>query len=105
MYRYRQIAQVKYGHMSDYFATLREVLDLADARGYGRPTVLMPVVGTVNEIVIEFEYDSYEAWETDMVATARDQEFNAAMVRLSSHVVQGSARDELFTEPPQVERE
>ncbi|MDX1657913.1 MAG: hypothetical protein R3343_03745 [Nitriliruptorales bacterium] len=102
MYRYRQIAQVKYGHMSDYFASLRKLLELAAERGYQRPSVLMPVVGTVNELVIEFKYDTYEAWERDRVRTAQDEQFRDAMVELATHVVQGSARDELFTTPPQL---
>ncbi|MDX1621381.1 MAG: hypothetical protein R3320_10350 [Nitriliruptorales bacterium] len=102
MYRYRQIAQVKYGHLADYFSALRELIAIAEERGYQQPTVLMPVVGTVNELVIEFEYDSYEAWEHDRVRTAQDERFRTAMVSLATHVVQGTARDELFTQPPQL---
>ena len=102
MYRYRQIAQIKYGHLADWFAALRDLIEIAEERGYQQPTVLMPVVGTVNELVIEFEYDSYEAWERDRVRTAQDEQFRGAMVALADHVVQGTARDELFTQPPQL---
>src|SRR2546430_16829309 len=55
-YRLRMISTVKYGQFGAYFATLKRLVEINDARGWAPMRVLVPTVGTNNEVVFEIEY-------------------------------------------------
>lgn len=100
MYRYRQTAQVLYGHFADYLGALEELNEIAADRGWRTSSFWVPVAGASNEIVLEVEYDSLAQYEEETNQLQSDAEFMKVVRRASQFVVQGSARDEILTAAP-----
>lgn len=99
-YRFRLIAEVKYGHFGDYLKTWKKLNAVTRDRGWTPARLLVPTAGSNNEIVAEFEYPDLATFERENNAFYADQEAFEAFRAGAEFVVQGSARSELYEDVP-----
>jgi hypothetical protein len=100
MYRFRTIAQVKYGHFKDYWELSKKLNELARERGWNEFTILTHVAGAGNEVVAEADYPDLATFEKESDAFQSDAEAMNLNRSFAEHVVQGSARTELLATVP-----
>ena len=101
MYRFRTIAQVKYGHFKDYFELSTKLNELARERGWTEFTILSHVAGVGNEVVAEADYPDLATFEKEGDAFQSDTEAMNLNRSFAEHIVQGSARTELLATVPE----
>jgi hypothetical protein len=99
-YRFRLIAKVKYGHFVDYLKTWRKLDAIIRDRGWVAARLLVPTVGSDNEVIAEFEYSDLAAFERENKAFYADEEAFQAYRAGAEFVVQGTARSELYEDVP-----
>lgn len=99
-YRFRLIAEVKYGHFGDYLKSWKRLDAVTRGRGWTPARLLVPTAGSNNEIVAEFEYPDLATFERENNAFYADQEAFEAFRAGAEFVVQGSARSELYEDVP-----
>jgi hypothetical protein len=100
MYRFRLIAQVKYGHFKEYLELTNKMNALFRERGWTEFTVLTTAVGTGNEVIAEGDYPDLATWEKEGDAFQTDAEAMQLNRSFAEHTVQGSARSELLVTIP-----
>jgi hypothetical protein len=100
MYRFRLIAQVKYGHFKDYLELSNKMNELCRKRGWTEFTLLTPVVGVGNEVIAEADYPDLATFEKEADAFQADAEAMALNRSFAEHTVQGSAHSELLATIP-----
>lgn len=96
MYRYRLIAQVKYGHFKDYLELSTKMNELSRERGWTEFTLFTHVAGTANEVVAEADYPDLATFGKESDAFQSDVEAMNLNRSFAEHTVQGSARTELL---------
>jgi hypothetical protein len=96
MYRLVLREQVIYGHFKEYLGIVNEMKAYEESKGWASSTFMSPVVGTGNEVVFEFDYESLDAFEKEGKAVMMDPEFMKLVRRASEHIVQGMTRSELL---------
>jgi hypothetical protein len=99
-YRFRLIAEVKYGHFGDYLKTWKKLDAVARDRGWVTARLLIPTAGSLNEIIAEFEYPDLATFERENEAFYADEEAFGAFRAGAEFVVQGTARGELYEDVP-----
>ena len=100
MYRFRTIAQVKYGHFKDYWELSKKLNELFRERGWTEFTTLTPVAGVGNEVIGEADYPDLATFEKESEAFQSDAEAMNLNRSFAEHIVQGSARTELLETIP-----
>jgi hypothetical protein len=98
MYRYRQHAQVAYGHLNDVLKAWTDLNAIARKHGWPELKVWTPVVGTGNEMVIEADFPDLAAFDKANQETSSDAEWMKTFRGTAQWVVQGSAHDEILQE-------
>jgi hypothetical protein len=99
-YRFRLIAEVKYGHFGDYLKTWKKLDAVARDRGWVTARLLIPTAGSLNEIIAEFDYPDLATFERENEAFYADEEAFGAFRAGAEFVVQGTARGELYEDVP-----
>jgi hypothetical protein len=99
-YRVQQIATVKYGHFGAYLKAMKELDRVCTARGWSPTRVLVPTVGANNVIVLENEYPDLASFQAETDAFYQDEEAFEIFRSSAEHVVEGSARTELYEDVP-----
>jgi hypothetical protein len=99
-YRYRQIVTIKYGHFGEYLATVKKLEAIAEKHGWSPSRVLVPTVGTSNEIIIENEYPDLATFQRENDEFYEDTEAFQTFRDGSQFVVEGSARTVLYEDVP-----
>ena len=100
MYRFRLIAQVKYGHFKEYSELSNKMNALCRERGWTEFTVLIPVVGVGNEVISEADYPDLATFQKAGEAFQTDAEAMNLSRSFADHTVQGSSRSELLETMP-----
>lgn len=96
MYRFRFTVQVLYGHFKEYLELSEKLNEISRARGWTEFTFWAPTVGTGNEFVAEAEYPDLATFQKEGDAFQSDAEAMEVARSSAQHIVQGSARSELF---------
>jgi hypothetical protein len=99
-YRLRMISTVKYGQFGAYFGTLKRLVQINDARGWVPIRVLVPTVGTNNEVVFEMEYPDLATLQRENEAFYADSEAFEAFRAGAEFIIDGSSRSELLEDVP-----
>jgi hypothetical protein len=99
-YRFRLIAQVRYGQFGDYLKTWKKLDAIIRDRGWVTARLLVPTTGRENEIIAEFEYPDLAAFESENKAFYADEEAFQAYRAGAAFVIQGTARSELYEDVP-----
>jgi len=99
-YRFRLIAEVKYGHFGDYLKTWKKLDGITRDRGLVTARLLVPTAGSNNEIVAEFDYPDLATFERENKQFYADQQAFEAFRAGGEFLVQGSARSELYEDVP-----
>jgi len=100
VYRFRLIAQVKYGHFKEYLELSNKMDELIRERGWTEFTTWVAAVGTANEVIAEADYPDLATFEKEGDAFQSDAEVMALNRSFAEHTVQGSARSELLVTVP-----
>jgi hypothetical protein len=100
MYRFRTIAQVKYGHFKEYWEISKKLDQLARERGWTEFTYFSPVAGLGNEVVAEADYPDLATFDKESESFQSDAEAMNLNRSFAEHIVQGSARTELLVTVP-----
>ena len=99
-YKFRLIAEVKYGHFGDYLKTWKKLDAITRDRGWVAARLLVPTAGSANEIIAEFEYPDLATFERENKAFFADQDAFGAWRAGAEFVVQGTSRSELYQDAP-----
>lgn len=99
-YKFRLIAEVKYGHFGDYLQTWKKLDAISRDRGWVAARLLTPTAGPGNEIIAEFEYPDLATFEREGKAFFADEDAFGAWRAGAEFVVQGSIRSELYEDAP-----
>ena len=102
MFRSRVIVQVRYGHFREYLEVAEKLNEISRARGWSEWTFWVPTVGTGNEFVAEAEYPDLASFQKEGDEFQSDAEAMQVFRSSSEHVVEGSARSELYETAPQL---
>jgi hypothetical protein len=102
MFRSRVTVQVRYGHFREYLEVAEKLNEISRARGWAEWTFWVPTVGTGNEFIAEAEYPDLATFQKEGDAFQSDAEAMQVMRSSSEHVVEGSARSELYETAPQL---
>ncbi len=102
MYRHHYRCEVRYGHFREFVQISEEIAALERDRGWAVSSIWTPTVGAANEAVIIAEYASLAAFEEERQARYGDAEYMRLARRAEDLMVQGSFRDELLEEAPQL---
>lgn len=96
MYRARVTVQVLYGHFKDHLEVCKQINELARSRGWTESTFWVPVVGVGNQMLIETDYPDFATFEREGDAFYSDPEAMELLGKAIGHLVESSARSELF---------
>lgn len=99
-YKFRLIAEVKYGHFGDYLKTWKKLDAITRDRGWVTARLLIPTAGSFNEIIAEFEYPDLATFERENKAFFADEDAFGAWRAGAEFVVQGTAHSELYEDVP-----
>ena len=99
-YRFRLIAEVKYGHFGDYLKTWKKLDAITRDRGRAAARLLVPTAGSNNQIIAEFEYPDLATFERENKECYADEEAFQAFRAGAEFLVQGTARSELYEDVP-----
>lgn len=99
-YRLRMISTVKYGQFGSYIKTVKQLVQINDARGWAPIRVLVPTVGTNNEVVLEMEYPDLATLQSENEAFYADGEAFEAFRAGADFIIEGSSRSELLEDMP-----
>jgi hypothetical protein len=99
-YRHRYTTVVKYGHFNDVASVFHQLNEIAAARGWAQSRILVPFVGTNNEISVETEYADLATFEREMDAFYSDAEAMKVWRSAADYMVEGSSRDALYCDAP-----
>jgi hypothetical protein len=96
MYRFRVTVQVRYGHFKEYFEISQKLNEVARERGWVEFKFWVPTVGTGNELIAEADYLDLATFQKEGDAFQVDAEAMQLLRSGGEHLVEGSARTELF---------
>jgi hypothetical protein len=96
MYRYREKAEVLYGHFREFTQIADELGGLLKDRGWSVFTLWVPTVGRGNEVVFEYEFSDLKTMADQREAFQTDPAVMKVYRGFSEHVVQGSGESELL---------
>jgi hypothetical protein len=99
-YRVQQYATVKYGHFGAYLKAVKDLEQVATKRGWSPTRVLVPTVGSNNVIVLENEYPDLATFQAENDAFYQDEEAFEIFRASAEHIIEGSARTELYEDVP-----
>jgi hypothetical protein len=99
-YKFRLIAEVKYGRIGDYMKTWKNLDAITRERGWVTARLLVRTAGPINEIVSEYEYPDLATFERENNAFFADKEAFEAFRAGAEFVVQGTVRTELYEDIP-----
>jgi hypothetical protein len=102
MYQQRMRQQVLYGQFREYLEIAREVVALRKKLGLAAPTLWAPTFGAANEVVWEIGYPDLATFQRENDAFYSNAEAMQHWRRLWQLTVQGSIRDELLEEAPDI---
>jgi len=102
MYRHRTRQQIVYGQFREYMTIAEEVVAARRKLGLSTPTLWAPTFGSANEVVWEIDYADLASFERENEAFYSDPDAMEHWRRLWQHTVQGSIRDELLMEAPEI---
>jgi hypothetical protein len=102
MFRSRLTVQVRYGHFKEYLEIAEKLNEISRARGWAEWTFWVPTVGTGNEFIAEAEYPDLATFQKEGAEFQSDAEAMQVFRSSSEHVVEGSARSELYETAPQL---
>lgn len=98
----RNFVEVQYGHFADVLRGYDELNEIARARGWKPSQNRTQAGGAANLLSADFEYDSLSEWEAEQAAAYSDPEFMKVLRECSQYCVQGTAREEIWMEAPQL---
>jgi hypothetical protein len=99
-YKFRLIAEVKYGYFGDYLKTWKKLDAIARDRGWAAARLLIPTAGSGNELIAELEYPDLATFERENNAFFADEDALGAWRAGAEFVVQGTVRSELYEDAP-----
>ena len=99
-YRLRLINEIKYGQFGAFMGAWRRLDAVMRERGWATARILIPVAGSNNEVIAEFEYPDLATFERENKAFYADPEAFEAFRAGNDFIVQGSSRTELCEELP-----
>lgn len=99
-YKFRLIAEVKYGHFGDYLKTWKKLDAITRDRGRVAARLLIHTVGSGNELIAEYEYPDLATFERENNAFFADEDAFGAWRAGAEFVVQGTVRSELYEDAP-----
>jgi hypothetical protein len=99
-YRVQQIATVKYGHFGAYLKMVKELERIGTARGWSPTRVLVPTVGSNNEVILENEYPDLATYQRETDAFYRDEEAFGVFRASAEHIVESSSRTAMYEDVP-----
>jgi hypothetical protein len=102
MYRYRVFVEIRYGSFREFLEISEEMNSLSNARGWTQHTHWVATVGKGNELIIESEFPTLDAFEKESRAKSSDPDWMKLLRRSAEFVVQGSNRDELLEAAPRL---
>lgn len=102
MYRHSIRQQVLYGQFREYMEIAGAVLAARDKLGLTNASIWAPTVGGANEVVWEFYYPDLATFERENDAFYSDADAMKPWRELWQLTVQGSIRDELLQEAPDI---
>jgi hypothetical protein len=102
MIRFRNLCTVKYGQFREYFAACEELNAICRARGWAQATVLTPVAGLDNQVIVEFEYPDIETFNRESTAAQTDVEFMKVFRSTAEMIYPESGRSELLEVATQI---
>lgn len=102
MYRYRNVATVKYGHYREVYELSLELRQEMIDRGLAAPRYWVPTVGQANQLVMEIEYPDLATYERETNAFMTDADMMKTVRRITEHLIEGSVTDEIWEEAIQI---
>ena len=99
-YRVRMISEITYGEFGAYIATVRKLQAAMEAHQLRSGRLLVPTAGRNNEIAWETDYPDLATFEQENAAFYANAEVFEAFRSGAQHVVQGSARVEIWEDLP-----
>jgi len=92
MYRHQLRFVLRFGARGQFSASIDKLARAETARGWALPRVWQAMNGVVNEIVIEHEYESFAAFQSERTAFHDDPgEVGGVLAVLSDLAVPGTA--------------
>jgi hypothetical protein len=95
--RHRSEVTVKYGRLGDYLSVVADFNRLATERGWSPMTVLSPITGRSNRVVLEILHADLGEFERALSAFRSDQEARSVWHRTADLVLEDSAVVELLS--------
>jgi hypothetical protein len=102
MYRHSIRQQVRYGQFREYMELAGVVIAARDKLGLTSASLWAPMVGAANEVVWELYYPDLATFERENEAFYADGDAMKAWRDLWQLTVEGSTRDELLQEAPNI---
>ena len=99
-YRVRTICEVKYGHFGAYFSAMKKLAKISEARGWAPLRLMVPTAGQNNQLVMEQEYPDLATFQKENDLFYSDEEAFEVFRGSAEHVVQGTARTEIYEDMP-----
>ena len=96
----RNLVEVQYGHFGDVLRAYEELNEISRNRGWKPMTLRIKNGGRANYLAADCEYDSLEQWQREADAAYGDAEFMKVLRSCTPYCVQGTAREEIWTEAP-----
>ena len=102
MYRHSIRQQVRYGQFREYMEIAGAVVAARDKLGLTSASIWAPMVGAANEAVWEFYYPDLATFERENEAFYADADAMKEWRELWQLTIEGSSRDELLQEAPDI---
>lgn len=100
MYRSRLYQVIKYGKFREFKDLFDQINALCEQKGMTKSSGWVPAVGENNAFVMETDYPDLTTWEREGEQFFSDAEVMALWRQAAALIIEGTARDELLTEPP-----
>lgn len=97
-YRHRSEITVKYGRLGEYLALIGEFNRVGKERQWSPITVLSPITGRNNRVVLEIVHADLASFERALAEFRNDETARSIWHRTAEMVVEGSANVELLNE-------
>ena len=102
MVRARFIAQVRYGHVSDYLKALEQLNAICAEQGWNVATFWWPIAGTANEVIAEVDFPDLATFERETEAQGSDAEWMKVVRSAAQLIAEGSGRTEILQRPTEI---
>ena len=102
MIRLRCISTVKYGVFREFLEANEDLDNLCKERGWATAAFLVPVVGSGNEFVAEYEYPDLATFQAESNAQMSDPDYMKIFRGTADLIYPQSARSELYEDAPRL---